>query len=76
MELSKNEIMQYLEELQVPEDFCGKCRDLAREEQYEELYLNLRRVRKQFLNEMHAAQGRLDQLDRLIYDMKKKSEDK
>ena len=75
MELSAKDITQYLDGLQIPEEMCDRCRHLAEEERYEELYASLRGVRPRFLDDMHTAQNRLDQLDLLIYDVKKKRED-
>ena len=75
MDLSTQEIIQCLQDLRLSQDTCDHCGRLAQNMQYEDLYLNLRGTRVQFLNEMHAAQERLDRLDRLIYDIKKKRED-
>ena len=73
MELSHTEIMQDLDDLPVTEELRAQCRQLAAEGRYEELCLCLRRERKRFLQEMHRAQNDLDRLDRIIYDMKKRS---
>ena len=74
MELTKNETLQCLEELQIPEEMCGRCREFTEKQQYEELYRDLRSMRGKLLEELHTAQARLDSLDRLIYDIKKKKE--
>ena len=71
MNLSTNEIGQYLEDLNIPEETCCQCRQLTGNGQYEALYAELRRARTQVLADMHAAQSRLDCLDRLIYEIRK-----
>ena len=71
MDLSTNEIGQYLEDLNIPEETCAECRHLTGTGQYEALYQELRRARTQVLEDMHAAQARLDCLDRLIHEIKK-----
>ena len=73
MDLSVNEILQCLEDLQIPEDLRRECRRLAEAQQYEKLYLTLRSIRQQLLQELHTVQNRLDCLDCLIYGIKKKS---
>ena len=75
MALSTDEILQYLEDLRFPEEVCDRCRALAGTQQYDAFYQDLRCARARFLEEMHSAQERLDQLDRLIYDIKKKKEE-
>ena len=72
MDLTKKEIINYLEELQIPENLRDQCRMLTEAQEYDELYQSLRGARTQFLADMHSAQSRLDQLDRLIYDIKRK----
>ena len=74
MALSTDEVLQYLEELKLPEETKNRCRELAETQQYEAFWQTLRCTRSQFLEEMHTAQDRLDRLDQLIYLMKKKSD--
>ena len=75
MELTNDEIRQYLQELEIPEELHRRCESLAQNQQYARLYLDLRSIRVQFLENVHTAQDRLDQLDSLIYDIKKKREE-
>ena len=75
MALSTEEILQYLEGLRLPEETGKRCRELAKAQQYDAVWQTLRCVRTQFLQEMHTAQERLDRLDRLIYDIRKKKEE-
>ena len=72
--MSTEEIMQCLEDLQLPEGTKRRCRELAEAGQYEAVWQALRCTRMRFLEEMHTAQDRLDRLDQLIYLMKKKSD--
>ena len=75
MDLSVNETLQCLDELQIPQELRERCRTLSEAGRYEELYRDLRCARTQFLEDMHTAQERLDRLDRLLYDIKKKREE-
>ena len=75
MDLSPNETVQCLRDLQIPGEMRARCIKLAETQQYEALYPLLRGARAQFLKDMHIAQERLDRLDRLIYDIKRKSEE-
>ena len=75
MALSTEEILQYLEELHLPAETGKRCRELAEARQYEAVWQTLRCTRSQFLEDMHTAQDRLDRLDRLIYDIRKKKEE-
>lgn len=72
MDFTPSEVMQYLEELQIPDELRARCETMLKEQRYEELYAALRGVRQDFLENMHESQRRLDHLDHLIYDIKKK----
>ena len=72
MELKQNEIVLYLEELDIPEEVRIRCREMLESRKYQELFDALRAVRKDFLEDVHESQRRLDNLDYLIHDMKKK----
>lgn len=72
MDFTPNEVMQYLEELQIPEKKRTRYKAMLKEHRYEELYTALRGVRLGFLEDVHQSQRRLDHLDHLIYDIKKK----
>lgn len=74
MEFTKEDALQFLESLQVPKEVEGRCRDLMAQENYQETYRYLRSIRCEFLEDLHTSQKRLDQLDHLIYDIKKKNE--
>ncbi|MDO4976976.1 MAG: hypothetical protein Q4E53_06915 [Eubacteriales bacterium] len=72
MNLTPKEIIQYLVELQISDDICNQCSSMLNEQRYEELYMVLRLLRQGFLEDLHESQRRLDHLDYLIYDVKKK----
>lgn len=72
MDFTPSEVMQYLDELQIPDELRARCEAMLKEQRYEELYTALRGVRQDFLENMHESQRRLDHLDYLIYDIKKK----
>ncbi len=69
MEFTHEEMLQLLEELQVQ----GDAEKLIAENRYPELYRLLRICRCDFLEEVHKSQKKLDQLDYLIYQIKKKN---
>lgn len=69
MEFTHEEMLQLLTELQVE----GDTERLIAEERYPELYRLLRTCRCGFLDEVHKSQKKLDQLDYLIYQIKKKN---
>lgn len=74
MGLTKEETLQFLGLIQMPEEAETRCRELMEKEDYPELYRYLRSIRGKFLEELHMSERRLDQLDHLIYDTKKKNE--
>lgn len=69
MEFTHEEMLQLLAELQVD----GDATKLIAEERYQELYCLLRTCRCGFLEDVHKSQKKLDQLDYLIYQIKKKN---
>lgn len=69
MEFTREDMLQLLSELQVE----GDAAKLIAEDRYPELYFLLRTCRCDFLEEVHNSQKKLDQLDYLIYQIKKKS---
>ena len=71
MEFTHEDMLQLLAELQVE----GGVAKLIAEERYPELYRLLRTCRCDFLEDVHKSQKKLDQLDYLIYQIKKKSKD-
>ena len=73
MELTQNEIQQALESLELSEDAKAECRKLWADGKFMELQVYLRRLRGDFLDDLHESQQRLDQLDYLIYSIKKKN---
>ena len=73
MELSQNDMLQLIEGLNLSEDRMAECRRLWMAGSYPELYGYLRSLRGDFLDDLHESQQRLDQLDYLIYGMKKKA---
>ena len=75
MELKQNDMMQLLEGLQLEEDEKEVCRKLWAAGEFKELHGYLRSIRRDFLDDLHESQQRLDQLDYLIYSTKKKLED-
>ena len=72
MELTQNDILQLLDGLNLPEDEKTDCGNLWTDGNYQELYERLRSLRGNFLENLHESQQRLDQLDYLIYSMKRK----
>ena len=72
MEFTHEEMLQLLSELQVE----GDSAKLISENRYQELYCLLRTCRCDFLDELHKSQKKLDQLDYLIYQIKRKGEQK
>ena len=74
MKFTEEEMLQLLEILQVPEETETIFRDLMAKGDYPELYRYLRSIRGGFLEELHLSQKRLDSLDRLVYEIKKKNE--
>ena len=73
MELTQNDMLQLLEGLNLSDDAKAECGKLWTAGKYPELYRCLRALRGNFLDELHESQHRLDQLDYLIYSMKKKT---
>ena len=73
MELSGEEMLQLLDVLQVSETMKVSCRDLLAQDDYTGMYQSLRGVRKEFLEDLHICQKRLDQLDHLLYEVKRKT---
>lgn len=74
MKFTQDEAVQFLKEMHMTEDAIDKCRELLTQENYAEMYRYLRSMRPDFLEEMHESQKRLDLLDHLLYDIKKKTE--
>lgn len=72
MELSQEDMMQFLNELQMPKDIMEHCEEMMKQEKYQEIYSCLRCVRCEYLDELHKSQKRLDQLDYIIYQVKTK----
>lgn len=72
MEFTHEEMLQLLAEVQVD----GDAAKLIAEERYQELYRLLRTCRCVFLEDVHKSQKKLDQLDYLIYQIKKKEKEK
>lgn len=73
MELTQEDMMQFLNELQLPKDIIEHCKGMLVEERYQEIYNSLRCVRCEYLEELHRSQKRLDKLDYLLYQVKMKS---
>ena len=76
MELTQNDMLQLLDELNLPEDEKTDCGNLWTDGNYQKLYERLRSLRGNFLENLHESQQRLDQLDYLIYSMKRKNKDR
>lgn len=74
MKLTQNEVMQFLEQLHTSEEAMSRCETMLTQENYQALYRYLRSMRCAFLDNLHESQQRLDKLDYLIYDIKKKNE--
>ena len=74
MKFTQDEAVQFLKEMQVSEDVIDKCSEMLAQENYAEMYRYLRSIRPDFLDDMHETQKRLDLLDHLLYDIKKKTE--
>ena len=72
MELTNENMLQFLDELNLSEMEKTKCKNLWIEGKYVDLYRYLRILRIDFLDDLHESQQRLDQLDYLIYNMKKR----
>ena len=75
MELKQNDMLQLLEGLQLEDkakEACGKLWDAG---EFTELHGYLRSIRRDFLDDLHQSQQRLDRLDYLIYSTKKKLEE-
>ena len=73
MELTQNDMLQLLDGLNLSEDAKADCGNLWTDGNYRELYERLRSLRGNFLENLHESQQRLDQLDYLIYSMKRKN---
>ena len=76
MELTQNDMLQLLDGLILPEDEKTDCGNLWTDGNYQELCKRLRSLRGNFLENLHESQQRLDQLDYLIYSMKRKNKDR
>ena len=74
MNLSVDEITQCMQELNMTNELYSRCIQEALDGQYDKLYADLRLQRVSCLEELHETQERLDRLDSLIYDIKKKKE--
>jgi len=68
MIFTHEEMLQLLTELHIE----GDAERLIAEDRYPELYRMLRTCRCDFLDEVHKSQKKLDQLDYLIFQIKKK----
>ena len=71
MDLLKNEINQCLEDLDISEEKCERCKKMVEFEEYEQLYRDLRCIRAEILDDIHLLQKKLDHVDCLIYSIKK-----
>lgn len=67
MEFTHEDMLQLLTELNVD----GDASKLITENRYPELYRLLRTCRCDILEEVHKSQKKLDQLDYLIYQIKR-----
>lgn len=76
MELSQEDMMQFLSELQMPKDIMEHCAEMMKQEKYQEIYSCLRCVRCEYLDDLHKSQKRLDQLDYILFQIKMKHEKK
>lgn len=74
MELSKKDVEQFLCELHMSDELIDRCRGLMSEGKYREMYRCLRVLRCDFLDDLHRCQKRLDELDYLLCDIKRKGE--
>lgn len=72
MELTQEDVIQYLHMLHVPEERIALFRNMIAQGDYPELYSALRCLRCDYLDAMHESQKQLDQLDYLIYQIKSK----
>ena len=75
MELKQNDMLQLLEGLQLEDDTKEACGKLWAAGAFKELHGYLRSIRRDYLDDLHQSQQRLDRLDYLIYSTKKKSEE-
>ena len=73
MELTQKDMLQLMETLNLSEDTMAECRRMWTARSYSELHGYLKSLRGDFLNDLHDSQQRLDRLDYLIYNMKKKT---
>ena len=72
MEFTGEELLQLLETLQVTEETEAALRELMTKDDYRGVYRYLRSIRSGFLEDLHLSQKRLDLLDLLIYEIKKR----
>ena len=75
MELKQNDMLQLLEGLQLEDKAKEACEKLWTAGEFKELHGYLRSMRRDFLDDLHESQQRLDRLDYLIYSTKKKLEE-
>lgn len=71
MTFTQGDVVQFFEELQVPKEALVRYKAMLVHEQYNEMYIYLRGMRGKFLDDLHKSQRRLDQLDHLIYNIKR-----
>lgn len=74
MELSPEDIILILKNLQAPKDTVDRAEKLLAQEQYQEVYRCLRCLRNVYLDNVHECQKRLDTLDYLLYQVKLKEQ--
>lgn len=72
MELTQEDMIQYLNTLHVSEEKIAQFTSMAQQGNYPELYRCLRCLRCDYLDAVHESQKQLDQLDFLIHDIKLK----
>lgn len=72
MELTQEDMIQYLHTLHVPEEKIAQFTGMAAQGNYQQLYRSLRCLRCDYLDAVHESQKQLDQLDYLIYLIKSK----
>lgn len=73
MEFNEEEALLFLESLHVPQEVETRCRNLMGQGNYQETCRCLKSLRCEYLENLHESQKRLDQLDYLLFVLKKRN---
>lgn len=69
--IAKEKLLYFLRELHFEQEVYAKLQQYIDEENYEDSIVLLRKKRISLLEKLHASQKALDDLDLLVYQMKK-----